>query len=66
MNIFQPPSLYYDQELPTLGKFKIINNHLIVNKEGKSEISYGDAAIAIINEIKEQKFIKKRFTAGYN
>ncbi|WP_252320453.1 MULTISPECIES: NAD(P)-dependent oxidoreductase [unclassified Spiroplasma] len=60
------PSLYYDPELPTLGKFKIGNNHLIVNKEGKSEISYGDAAIAIINEIKEQKFIKKRFTAGYN
>ena len=60
------PALYYDPQLPTLGKFKLGNNHLIVNQEGKSEISYGDAAIAIINEIKEQKFIKKRFTAGYN
>lgn len=60
------PSLYYDPDLPTLAKFKIGNNHLIVNQEGRSEISYGDAAIAIINEIKEQKFIKKRFTAGYN
>ncbi len=59
------PSLYYDPELPTLGKFKIGNNHLIVNAEGRSELSYGDAAIAIISEIKEQKFIKKRFTAGY-
>lgn len=60
------PALYYDPQLPTLGKFKIGSDHLIVNKAGKSEISYGDAAIAIINEIKDQNFIKKRFTAAYN
>lgn len=60
------PSLNYDPTLPTIGKFKIANNHLIFNQAGKSEISYGDAALVIINEIKEQRFVKKRFTAGYN
>lgn len=60
------PSLMYLPELPTSGKFKIGNNHLIVNKAGKSEISYGDAARALINEIKEHRFVKKRFTAGYD
>ncbi|WP_342276340.1 NAD(P)-dependent oxidoreductase [Spiroplasma endosymbiont of Nebria brevicollis] len=60
------PSLMYLPELPTSGKFKIGNNHLIVNKEGKSQISYGDAAGAIINEIREHRFVKKRFTAGYD
>lgn len=60
------PSLMYLPELPTSGKFKIGNNHLIVNKAGKSEISYGDAAMALINEIKEHRFVKKRFTAGYD
>ncbi|WP_375317421.1 hypothetical protein [Spiroplasma endosymbiont of Virgichneumon dumeticola] len=60
------PSLMYLPELPTSGKFKISNDHLVVNKEGKSEISYGDAAVAIINEIREHRFVKKRFTAGYD
>lgn len=60
------PSLMYLPDSPTIGKFKIGTNHLIVNKEGKSEISYGDAAIAIITEIREHRFVKKRFTAGYD
>ncbi|WP_308149512.1 hypothetical protein [Spiroplasma sp. AdecLV25b] len=38
----------YLPELPTSGKFKISNDYLVVNKEGKSEISYGDAAVAIM------------------
>uniref|UniRef100_A0A310SC64 Uncharacterized protein n=1 Tax=Eufriesea mexicana TaxID=516756 RepID=A0A310SC64_9HYME len=58
------PSLHYDPELPTLGEFKIGNNHLIVNQGGKGEISYGDATIAIINEIREQRCLKNRFTAA--
>jgi len=59
------PSLNYNPSGSRTGKFKIANDHLITDQNGKSEISYADAAIAVIDEIKNHQFVQKRFTAGY-
>ena len=47
------------------GKFRLGLEQLLVDKDGKSHISYEDYAIAMIDEIEKPKHIRKRFTVGY-
>ncbi|TGV00364.1 NAD(P)-dependent oxidoreductase [Flavivirga rizhaonensis] len=46
-------------------RFKIAEDHLISNEKNESAISMEDFAVAILNEVNDSKFIKKRFTVGY-
>ncbi len=47
------------------GKFRLGLEELLVDKDGKSHVSYEDYAIAMIDEIEKPKHIRKRFTVGY-
>ncbi len=47
------------------GKFRLGLEELLVDKDGKSHISYEDYAIAMIDEVEKPKHIRKRFTVGY-
>ncbi len=45
--------------------FRIGEDKLIVNAAGKSSISMGDFAVAILDEVESKKFPQQRFTVGY-
>ena len=45
------------------GKYVLGNDHVILNSQNESYISYADLAIAIIDELKNGAFVQKRFTA---
>ncbi|GAB2551517.1 hypothetical protein GCM10026983_19640 [Gracilibacillus alcaliphilus] len=40
----------------------VIKDHLLVNSEGESYISYADYAIAVLDEIENPKHINEKFT----
>ena len=47
------------------GKFRLGTDQPIFDANGKSGISVEDMAVAIIDELEKNRFIKKRFTLGY-
>jgi putative NADH-flavin reductase len=62
---FSPASLF-DPKGPRTGTYKLGTDYMILNDEGESYLSYNDYAIAMVDEIENKKFIKKRFTAVSN
>ena len=48
-----------------VGKFRLGLDDLIVDDKGESKISYDDLAVAIVDELEQNKHIRQRFTAGY-
>ena len=57
------PAADYDANGAHTGKYVLGGDDLILNSKNDSYISYADLALAIIDELKNKKFIKKRFTA---
>ena len=57
------PAADYDANGARTGKYVLGNDHVILNSQNESYVSYADLAIAIIDELKNKKFIQKRFTA---
>lgn len=47
------------------GTFRLGTDQPVFDSEGKSEISVEDLAVAIVDELENNRFIKKRFTLGY-
>jgi putative NADH-flavin reductase len=47
------------------GKFRLGTDNPVADADGKCEISVEDMAVAIIDELENNRFIKKRFTLGY-
>ena len=47
------------------GKFRLGNDRLLINSEGKSWISFADFAIAMLDEVEQPKHSRQRFTVGY-
>lgn len=47
------------------GKFRLGNDTLVVDAQGRSAISMEDYAVAMLDEIEKPQFINKRFTVGY-
>jgi putative NADH-flavin reductase len=47
------------------GKFRLGTDNPVTDGDGKNEISVQDMASAIIDELENNRFIKKRFTLGY-
>jgi putative NADH-flavin reductase len=47
------------------GKFRLGNDNPVFDADGKSAISVEDMAVAIVDELENNRFIKKRFTLGY-
>lgn len=59
---FLSPAAFFMADGERTGKYKIGSDELILNSAGKSEISYADYAIAMIDEVEKGDHIKKRFT----
>ncbi|MVN89524.1 NAD(P)-dependent oxidoreductase [Mucilaginibacter aquatilis] len=47
------------------GVFRLGTEQPVFNAEGKSEISAEDLAVALVNEVEKNEFVKARFTLGY-
>jgi len=47
------------------GKYRLGVDYPVINKEGRSILSVEDLAVVIADEIENQSFIRRRFTAGY-
>lgn len=61
---FVSPSAFFDAEGPRTGNFVLGDDHLLINEEGNSYISYADFAIAMIDEVENAAHVQKRFTVG--
>lgn len=59
---FISPSAHFDVEGARTGTYTVGGDELLVNSKGDSYISYADFAIAVLDEIEQQKHVKKRFT----
>lgn len=57
------PAATFDPKGPRTGKVRLGRNEVIPNSEGESYLSYADYAVAMLDEIEEGRFIRKRFTA---
>ena len=47
------------------GKFRTAGDQLVVGADGQSRISAEDYAVALLDEVENPKYIRKRFTVGY-
>lgn len=52
----------FDSEGQRTGSYRSGKDHLLVNSEGESYISYADYAIAVLDEIENPKHINEKFT----
>ncbi|TAA72020.1 NAD(P)-dependent oxidoreductase [Planococcus salinarum] len=59
---FLSPAAFFDPEGTRTGKYQIGEDAFLVNRKGKSYISYKDYAIAMVDEIENGWHINKRFT----
>lgn len=59
---FLSPAAFFDPEGKRTGKYQIGEDAFLVNRKGKSYISYEDYAIALVDEIENGWHINKRFT----
>lgn len=47
------------------GQYRTGEDELVRDGEGQSRISFGDLAVAVVDELEKPKFIRRRFTVGY-
>ncbi len=57
------PSAFFDPEGEKTGEYQLGQDHLLTNAKGESYISYQDFALAMLDEIENQNYKNKRFTA---
>jgi len=61
---FFSPAMNFVQG-PRRGEFRLGKDELVSDAEGKSEITYADAAIAMVDELEQENNPRARFTAAY-
>lgn len=61
---FLSPSAMFEPGERT-GSFRLGEDHLLADEEGKSWISMEDYAIALVDEIENPKHARRRYTVGY-
>ncbi|MDT3401842.1 NAD(P)-dependent oxidoreductase [Mucilaginibacter terrae] len=61
---FLSPAIFLHSGKRT-GVFRLGTEQPVFNAEGKSEISAEDLAVALVDEVKKNEFVKARFTLGY-
>lgn len=59
---FISPSAMFDPEGKRTGSYQTGKDHLLVNSQGDSYISYADYAIAVLDEIEKPQHVNERFT----
>lgn len=60
---FSPAGSIYAGE--RTGRFRLGGDQLLVDANGRSRISFEDAAVALIDEAELPRHIQRRFTIGY-
>lgn len=63
---FLSPSAFFDPEGPRTGSYIEGKDHLLINEQGESYVSYADFAIAVLDEIENPKHVNERFTVSSN
>lgn len=48
-----------------VGTYRTALEHPVFNEEGRSILSVEDVAVALVDELEQNKFVKQRFTAAY-
>lgn len=56
------PAAFYDPDGKRTGAYALGGDVISVNKAGESYVSYADYAIAMIDEIKNRAYLRKRFS----
>ncbi|MEC0240624.1 NAD(P)-dependent oxidoreductase [Paenibacillus dokdonensis] len=56
------PAAFFDPEGKGTGSYKVGKDHVILNSNGQSYVSYADYAIAVLDEIENPQHINERFT----
>ncbi|ABR75444.1 NAD(P)-dependent oxidoreductase [Actinobacillus succinogenes] len=56
------PAAEFEADMPRTGKYITAGEVFTVNDKGESVISYADYAIAMIDELKNEQFVQKRFS----
>ena len=56
------PAAEYDPDGSRTGSYALGGDVMIVNREGKSYVSYADYAIAMIDEVKNRAYVNRRFS----
>lgn len=59
---FISPSAFFDPQGKKTGSYKKGKDQLLVNAKGESYLSYGDFAIAVLDEIENPQHVNERFT----
>ena len=47
------------------GQFRVGGDQVLMNGQGPASITVGDLAVAILDEIEQSHYMRKRFTVGY-
>lgn len=63
---FISPSAIFDAEGPRTGEYILGEDHVLLNENGESYVSYADFAVALVDEIMTPFHIKSRFTVASN
>lgn len=58
------PAADFEVDMPRTGEYIVSGEVFTLNSKGQSMISYADYAIAMIDEIENEKFIQKRFSVN--
>lgn len=56
------PAAEFEPDAPRTGEYIVAGEKFTLNSKGESKISYADYAIAMVDELKNAKFIGKRFS----
>ncbi|RNB56164.1 NAD(P)-dependent oxidoreductase [Brevibacillus gelatini] len=59
---FISPSAFFDPAGERTGTYQLGKDHLLVNSNGQSYVSYADYAIAVLDEIENPQHLNQRFT----
>lgn len=57
------PAVFFDASGSETGRYELGSNYVIYNTVGDSYISYYDLALAVVDEIEQQHYVKKQMTA---
>ncbi|SFF17840.1 hypothetical protein SAMN05216378_5308 [Paenibacillus catalpae] len=56
------PAAFFDPDGKRTGAYKKGLDHVIVNSQGQSYVSYADYAVAVLDEIEKPQHVNQRFT----
>ena len=62
-SFLSPSALFVEGE--RRGTFRLGKDHLLVDGDGQSQISFADFAIAMMDEVEQPVHVRQRFTVGY-